>query len=135
MWSLGHEQRLRALIIHRTKLELISRVVIAGVSSRIVSIVLSLRVACRKFSSYGDSLLPITGLDGVKRSHFCSRLLVRRKSLAADAILFYRIAISVSYLYIWSGPNAFSLFSHSSFPGWSVVDVIHRRERNIVVSR
>ncbi|KAG5320730.1 HNRPL protein, partial [Pseudoatta argentina] len=31
--------------------------------------------------------------------------------------------------------NAFSLFSHSSFPGWSVVDVIHHRERNFVVSR
>lgn len=89
------------------------------------------RVQCRKFSSL-DQTLPIIGLDCVKRSYFSSQV-VRRKCLAANAISFYRIAISVpSYLYARARNSTFSVSRIVHFQQENVVDVVFRWERNFV---
>lgn len=82
---------LRASIIHRTKLELISR---RGGEFESCQwwYRWKLRGVLRKFSSYGGGqTLSITGFDAVKRSHFCSRL--RRSTKVPGSSAFHFVPL------------------------------------------
>lgn len=127
----------RALIIHKTEFELISWGQTAGVNpNRVDRGNTKSCMACRKFVR----LRPDASNYRPRRRQTLTLLLAACRSTKVLGSRCHFVPPYRNFRVVFvrgelSGSNAFSLFSHSSFPGWSVVDVIHRRERNFVVSR